>query len=498
MNILFVIFCSVEVTSVILGDSCNQSSNCSDLLLVSGKMCGVTSPSSFTIKGKPKKCQLDSSFCVDKCGLQYNGCSYEFCQDCPPTCLGATVCSEVECGVKFDNCYEYYCGTCSGDKACHNNTCQDTKCGDGVCEGKESCSTCPGDCGICNLYQCNEDNCKLPNCRCATENTPNNMDPKGLPQFILLTIDDAIFETHYTLAYRPLLTASIKDSRGRTPTITFYNNNAYTLYNRGSHVMNLGAEIASHTFTHTSYYGTNFSTWFNEYSSSKRFFKALAEVEVRGVRSPKLEWNEDEFTVLKLLNFRYDASLIESVYGNTFKKLIWPFTLDYGCPQINDANMKGMLNKRFKGLWEIPLSDWVDEFGEGIDSMDYKLDGDLLYKYLVYNFERHYNTTKSPFGIYLHGPWFTPSRVTVLLKFLQEVMEKYTDVFFGTSSDIIDYMTNPITSFEYRKKPVKKVEDIECPFGTQKHRCEFSDMTFDTCYICTQERTLMQNLVVRE
>ncbi len=72
----------------------------------------------------------------------------------PDTCSGLG----YECGSHSDNCGgTISCGTCESGYTCASGQCiQDTPapvCGDGSCNGTETCSTCPQDCGACPAGQ---------------------------------------------------------------------------------------------------------------------------------------------------------------------------------------------------------------------------------------------------------------------------------------------------------------------------------------------------------
>ncbi|MCB9523972.1 MAG: chitobiase/beta-hexosaminidase C-terminal domain-containing protein [Myxococcales bacterium] len=86
-------------------------------------------------------------------------------------CTGAGQCTEVACQP---NCVDAECGgdgcggecgACEGDEQCVSGRCQTppTRCGDDECNGAETCSTCPADCGQC----CGDGACDGANEDCA-------------------------------------------------------------------------------------------------------------------------------------------------------------------------------------------------------------------------------------------------------------------------------------------------------------------------------------------
>ncbi|KAL7714879.1 NodB-like proteiny domain-containing protein [Entamoeba marina] len=470
---------------------CDESS-CNKLILEGSTFCEIGNFTSVTFVSSISDCVPSEEFCHDKCGFQSDGCDYVTCQPCRETCLGKSVCDNVECGAVFDNCYHYHCGECETGSYCENNQCVNSVCGDGVCKG-ETCDSCPQDCGSCDEYTC-PSTCVLPNCRCASNSGPGGIATQYLPQFVWLTIDDATTESDWTEWYYPFLKEGINDTRGRGASFTFFNNNDWTQYQHIRHFLNLGSELATHTVTHTTSYETSKKTWWNELSSSINIYEELTQTKIKGLRCPKLEWSENSFETIKELGLRYDSSLIESV-NNFSSTFIWPFTLDYGAPQLGDGNMDNVFKGNYHGLWEIPLSALFQENGEPLCSMDIPLEGDEMYNSLMYNFELRYNTTKSPFGIFLHGPWFTESRYTELVKFAKKVAE-LDDVFFMTGEEIIDYMENPLTATEFQKTNPKPIVDQVCTDGNKVHTCKYIDQQVNTCYKCLEESPHEQTLYV--
>ena len=73
----------------------------------------------------------------------------------PDTCSGLG----YECGSHSDGCGgTISCGTCQTGYTCISGQCIEDApipvCGDGTCNGTETCSTCPGDCGACPVGEC--------------------------------------------------------------------------------------------------------------------------------------------------------------------------------------------------------------------------------------------------------------------------------------------------------------------------------------------------------
>jgi len=109
------------------------------------------------------------------------------------TCTPAT-CDDLgyNCGTASDGCGgTLSCGSCDSGYTCVNNVCiEDTPtpaCGDGSCNGTETCSTCPEDCGACSTptTSCTQDSdCESrgPGFICNASNVCEWDPPIGIPK----------------------------------------------------------------------------------------------------------------------------------------------------------------------------------------------------------------------------------------------------------------------------------------------------------------------------
>lgn len=79
--------------------------------------------------------------------------------------------------------------------------------------------------GVQNCTLCNQWNCKLPNCYCASTSIPGNIPLAQTPQFVVMTFDDSLsqqFIDDVQMISRFAQNQSLKDSRGCHPRPTFY------------------------------------------------------------------------------------------------------------------------------------------------------------------------------------------------------------------------------------------------------------------------------------
>ena len=63
----------------------------------------------------------------------------------------------------------------------------------------------------------------------------------------------------------------------------------------------------------------------------------------------------------------------------------------------------------FPGLWEVPMIDYIDLKGQPcnmIDGCNPPANEQEAYDLLSSNFDRHYNSNRAPFPMFMHAVWF--------------------------------------------------------------------------------------------
>lgn len=70
-------------------------------------------------------------------------------------------------------------------------------------------------------------------------------------------------------------------------------------------------------------------------------------------------------------------------------------------------------------------------------------DSDGVYKMIMKNFERHYTTSRAPFGLFYHAAWFTqPHHKEGFISFL-DAINQMNDVFIITNWQALQWIRDP-------------------------------------------------------
>lgn len=78
---------------------------------------------------------------------------------------------------------------------------------------------------LSSALTCDPAVCILPNCRCASKEIPGNLNRDDIPQFILFSLDDSIYEDQNKVIKNLdfiLRNGNIKDTFGCTPKLNFF------------------------------------------------------------------------------------------------------------------------------------------------------------------------------------------------------------------------------------------------------------------------------------
>jgi len=332
------------------------------------------------------------------------------------------------------------------------------------CDGKDATTVAPEDVTTPEPTtpkpKCEESNCQLPDCFCY--GAEPDMDKDSIPQFIMLSFEDAVNPHVFSSVYLPLLVQNkweLYNPNDCPIRSSFFVSDDHTDYRLIEHLYNKGHEIASHSDNHKT---GNLSKVEVEYqitwvrTMATEIF-GLPKDSVKGFRAPKLKiYGDVQFEVLAEQNFTYDSSLtnIELAAG---RPPLWPFTLDFEIADDRCPNKP--CPGEHPGVWEVPLNSWVgnDTYScSMIDGCKVNETSDMgseddFYYFFQDNFERFYEH-KVPMQMATHASMFlkSPDALNAMTKFLSDVMEEHDDVWLVTPSQVIDWMQNPVNKAEIK------------------------------------------------
>lgn len=206
-------------------------------------------------------------------------------------------------------------------------------------------------------------------CMCASNSPPGTLNALSVPQFIVLTNDDAVTAATQAL----ILNVTERHSNPNackipaTWFVTAEGSNATLLsklYARGHSISTNGAKLKANPTVDEIIAG---KLWLNQSAG-------IPMEDVTGFRAPFQLFTPAQRAALSANGFRYDSSITELVGTTTSPakdQLLWPYTMDYGIPQsCSVAGGVCTTSERYAGLWEFPMWTTYDESGNNAGAMD--------------------------------------------------------------------------------------------------------------------------------
>ncbi|XP_002415832.3 chitin deacetylase 1 [Ixodes scapularis] len=310
--------------------------------------------------------------------------------------------------------------------------------------------------------KCDPTVCVLPECWCSPDGTliPGGLEPKDIPQMILMSFDGAMNQMNYP-QYRSLLNKEHRKNPNGCPIkATFFVSHEYTSYFYVQKMFADGHEMASNSVSHKGpeswWAKAKYENWTEEMVGMREILNRFGNVSkdtILGMRAPYLKPGGNE-----MLNMIYDFAF---AYDSSFaappsKVPLWPYTLDYRVP--HHCVNKGCATHAYPGVWEIPLNTMYGEDGTGgqcvlADQCVFPADDeDTVFEFLLENFLRHYRTNRAPLGLYFHVNWFTDKMKTKALhRFVDHVLKNYDNAWFVTMQQALLWMRSPKRTAELRE-----------------------------------------------
>lgn len=310
---------------------------------------------------------------------------------------------------------------------------------------------------MCVPEKCNSKN----HCHCASSSPPGGLPAKSIPQFVVVTNDDAI-----TVVTMPVILDIVDKHRmknGCKPPVTWFVSINYTDPHLVQEVYMKGHEIATHTLNHV------MNPDVTEIVGAKLWLNSTARIpleKIKGFRAPFLAHSAEQRYILSQNGFLYDSSIPEPFPTPTSpsgEARVFPYSMDFGIPQNCALGTAPCLaNETYPGLWEFPLYNVQDANGKVITNMDPP--GDIFEAY-AREFDRSYYGNRAPVGVFIHAAWLMdPARADGLSRFIEYALS-HDDVYFGTMTQVINWIKNPKTADEY-KPTCKPPTDIYFPSGS--------------------------------
>ena len=224
-------------------------------------------------------------------------------------------------------------------------------------------------------YSCDPATC-VGNCHCPSVSPPGNLDPKSIPQFVLLTHDDAIS----TLANSVVrsVTDGHKNPNGCNVVATWFTTSTGSDCALAKALWEQNHEIALHTVNHATLTPSLIGME-EEIMGAKSDLEmcGIPKEDMVGFRSPYLVHNPQVRDILYKNGLLYDSSIIEyinseSQTSNSFSERLWPYTMDKGIVQDCEWTKPAghcTEQEKYPGFWEVPmwplLNDTLDKLNNG-------------------------------------------------------------------------------------------------------------------------------------
>ncbi len=295
--------------------------------------------------------------------------------------------------------------------------------------------------------ECTNENCVLPNCRCASQSRPPELEGQEIPQIVTFTFDDAVNDNY--VLFQQLLSRNRLQNNDCPIRATFFVSGETTIYNNVNNLYMAGHEIASHSIHHQQY--PRVDQWAEEICGQRDNIIEKAGVrrsDIFGMRAPYLALGADEqFNMIDDYGFEYDSSFCTEEENDEDGQLAiwWPYTLDYP-PNWKYCNQDNCPTISHPGVWEIPLNTWVGLDGSKCSQPDFCTETNTkeeTLEYLWHNFNIHFNNARTPLGIYVHSHWFEYEfRIAAMEEFIDQLLDREY-VYFTSMHQLIEWMRDP-------------------------------------------------------
>lgn len=229
-----------------------------------------------------------------------------------------------------------------------------------------------------------------------------------------------------------------------------------------------GHEIANHTWNHPHGSSLSLDDWKQQISTANDFLVANIGIpanEIKGFRTPYLEYSANTMNAVKELGLMYDCSIEfgyngwtpidpDSGYWNgmtdpaTHMKLFWPHTLDNGSPPGHSA----VGNPTIAGLWEVPVYTYLKNDNSGVvTGFDFNLwkvmNKSQFVATLKHNFDLRRTGNRNPLTINAHTDYYTQYNADANTEFTQATWQERQDAVEELLDYVLQFPETRVVSF---------------------------------------------------
>merc|ERR1712055_526442 len=313
------------------------------------------------------------------------------------------------------------------------------------------------------LPECDPQNCVLPSCFCSADGTlapgveEGGLTISDVPQMITITFNGAVTGENMNI-YERLFNDERLNPNGCTAKGTFFVSHKYTNYSAVQELHRKGHEIGVFSITNnedTKYWTEgSYDNWLGEMAGARLIVEKFANITdgtVVGVRAPYLRvGGNEQFNMMNDQFFLYDSSITAPLS----RVPVWPYTLHYRMPHKCHGNAQNCPS-RSHPIWEMPINELdrrddpqYDETLTGchvVSSCSNIYAPESFRQLLQHNFERHYGTNRAPLSLSFDPSWLISNKDfdTTLSDWMNFILTTYTDVYFVTELQVIQWIQKP-------------------------------------------------------
>ena len=322
----------------------------------------------------------------------------------------------------------------------------------------------------CDVKTCNLDTASAP-CQCPSRRLGTGMALADIPQFVMLTFDDAVnlpvetvlgnlFPDFPTRPSSSKKTPIVNKANSCPVRATFFVSHGETDYAMVNRLWKQGHEVAGHSVTHGYGHAAGIKDqpalrWAAEITAGRDLISTLGYVDpmdIRGFRAPNLQpGGQPMYDVMVETNMTYDSSQVS-------QSPVWPFRMDYALPScwVPPCHEHAMTN-----MWQVPLVQMVGFDGKRCSMIDGCNLGESpkeVIKTLMGNYKR-FAAARVPFPLFLHAPSLQKSQQLAQgFRAFLAILARKPEVHFATVSEVLGWIQKPVARSVFAQEQKRRCE----------------------------------------